>query len=66
MYHVKPSEVLNISDGYTAFCFDEACAVIMARMQNDEEPIFMEDEKPKHYRTFTEMMKDKGGCRNVC
>lgn len=62
MYRSKPSEVLNISDEYTAFCFDEACASIMARMQNGEEPVFIEEKKPKHYKTFTQMIEDKGGC----
>ena len=39
-YNVRPSSLLDIGDPYTAYCFDEACAVITARMRDGEEPKF--------------------------
>ena len=30
---------MGIDDEYTAFCFDEACAFIVSKLQNKEEPI---------------------------
>lgn len=38
-----PSEVMGIEDEYTAFCFDEACAFIVAKMQKGEEPVLQID-----------------------
>lgn len=44
----RPSEIMEIDDPYTAFCFDEACAVIKKRVSDGEEPIFkVEKEVPK-------------------
>lgn len=37
---------MGIHDDYTAFCFDEACAFILAKMNDGEEPI-LKGEKPK-------------------
>ena len=41
-YQKKPSEILEIDDGYTAFCLDEACALIVSRMTGEgaEKPVF--------------------------
>lgn len=36
--HTKPSDILGIEDAYTAFCFDEACAYIIKRISDGEEP----------------------------
>lgn len=36
---VRPSEVMGIEDGYTAFCFDEACAFIIKQIKEGKEPI---------------------------
>lgn len=33
----RPSELINIPDSYTAFCFDEACAYIMAQINDEKE-----------------------------
>lgn len=30
---------MGIEDEYTAFCFDEACAFIVSKLRDDEEPI---------------------------
>jgi hypothetical protein len=35
-----PSQILRIEDDYTAYCFDEACALIMSKIDNDEKPKF--------------------------
>lgn len=38
--YLRPSELLGIKDEYVAFCFDEACAYIIARIQGGEEPVY--------------------------
>lgn len=47
---MKPSEILKISDDYTAYCFDEACYYISVKIKNGETPTFR-----KKYSSFTEM-----------
>lgn len=42
--HCRPSELLEIDDAYTAFCFDEACAYILSKLKDGEEPIIKEEE----------------------
>lgn len=37
--HIRPSEFIGIEDEYTAFCFDEACAFIIAQLKDGKEPI---------------------------
>ena len=37
--HGRPSELMDIEDAYLAFCFDEACAFIISKMMDGEEPI---------------------------
>lgn len=52
---------MRINDDYTAFCFDEACAEILARLEAGEQPNYKETEKEKrrrernikHYSTFS-------------
>lgn len=41
--HVRPSQIVGIYDAYTAFCFDEACALIVTKLQNKETPIIKEE-----------------------
>lgn len=55
-YKVRPSSLLGDVDDYTAFCFDEACAYIMAEMDNGEEPVFH-----RQYSSFTELYQNLGG-----
>lgn len=43
--HIRPSELVGIDDTYLAFCFDEACAYILKRIQDGEEPIIKENQK---------------------
>lgn len=62
IYNVRPSTLLYIKDEYTAFCFDEACGYIYAKMQNKETPIFKkdndkEDNEKNHYSSFSELVK---------
>lgn len=59
MYNVRPSTLLFISDEYTAFCFDEACGYIQAKILNKEEPEFKrkESETGMHYSSFSELAK---------
>lgn len=41
--HVRPSQIMEIDDVYTAFCFDEACALIVTKLQDKEIPIIKEE-----------------------
>lgn len=41
MYNERPSIILGISDVYTSFCLDEACAYIISKLENKEEPKFI-------------------------
>lgn len=50
MYQCRPSELLGNMDEYTAFCFDEACAYIISRIDDGEEPVFK-----KQYKSFKEL-----------
>lgn len=52
-YRKTPAEILSISDQYTAYCFNEACAVIMSHMDNKEEPTFT-----SRYKSFTDLYND--------
>nr|DAH88437.1 MAG TPA: hypothetical protein [Caudoviricetes sp.] len=54
---------MGIEDIYTAFCFNEACAEIMLRLQNEEKPIYREqrEEEQEEYSNFTEFYKKFGG-----
>lgn len=36
----RPSEMIGIVDSYTAFCFDEACALIITKLEQGEQPVF--------------------------
>lgn len=38
---------MGIEDEYTAFCFNEACALIVTKLKNDEKPIVRFDERNK-------------------
>lgn len=53
MYKKLPSEILRLKDDYTAYCFDEACSYIRARLDAGDEI-----ERKKTYKSFTELYKD--------
>ena len=40
MYQERPSSIIGIDDEYTSFCFDEACAYIMSKIDDGEKPKF--------------------------
>lgn len=64
-YGCLPSVILGIEDDYIAFCFNEACCEIVARLQNEEKPHYIENreqkEEPKHYNNFKDFYKTYGG-----
>ena len=51
-YKRLPSELLHISDPYTSYCFDEACAFIMSKLDAGEEMAFK-----THYTSFTDLYR---------
>ena len=63
LYMVRPSEILGITDAYTAFCLDEACAYITSRIKNGEEPDFNIQNKSlekQHYSSLRDMYSSMG------
>lgn len=58
-------------DPYTAFCFDEACAFIITKLEQKEEPLFDDGPaKKKVFKSFSELygslnLADEGGQPNV-
>jgi hypothetical protein len=44
---ILPSQVMGIEDEYTAFCFNEACAFIVAKLKDGLKPIIRFDENNK-------------------
>ena len=59
--HTRPSELMNIEDAYTAFCFDEACAYIVNQLKDGKEPVIRKgkdaDGNTKHYNSFSDFYK---------
>ncbi len=39
-YRQKPSDLLGVDDPYTAFCFDEACFYLEARLASGQKPVY--------------------------
>jgi len=50
IYKVRPSTLLDITDPYTAYCLDEACAYIIGQLEKGEEPQFK-----KKYKSFKDI-----------
>lgn len=50
VYKTRPSILLNITDPYTAYCFDEACAYITGQLEQGNEPRFT-----KKYNSFKDI-----------
>jgi hypothetical protein len=49
---------MGIEDEYTAFCFNEACALIITRLKNKEQPnIRYEDDMKKVYSKPSDFYK---------
>ena len=64
-FKIRPSEILEIEDVYTAYCFDEACVYILSKVENGEKPNFKKFDKDgkikvKNYKTASDMYKDMG------
>ncbi len=63
-FKVRPSEILEIDDTYTAYCFDEACIYILSKVEDGEKPNFKkfnkQEVKAKNYKSASEMYKDLG------
>lgn len=57
-----PSQLMGLQDEYTAYCFNEACAQIMYRLEKGEEPTFRTKDTT-HYTRPSELYKKykKGG-----
>lgn len=56
--HCRPSELLEIEDAYTAFCFDEACSYIIKRLKDGEIPIArVREDGSKHYSKPSDFYK---------
>jgi len=51
-YKCRPSELLGLADVYTSFCFDEACAFIIGKIENGELPTFK-----VQYNSFADLYK---------
>ena len=39
-FKMRPSQVLSLTNDYEAFCFDEACALILKQLEDGKEPRF--------------------------
>lgn len=66
MYQVRPSQILNLQQNdYEAFCFDEACAVLINRISNGKEIHFKEDRvvqsKEDNLISFLKEFEEKNG-----
>lgn len=57
-YNQLPSAILHIEDDYTAFCFDEACSEIIARIEAGEEPVWKSEWEHKSYSKFSDLYKN--------
>lgn len=44
--------MMGIEDEYTAFCFDEACAFIVSKIRDDEEPIVRLDQEGDRKKSY--------------
>lgn len=52
VYKRSPSNLLDITDPYTAYCLDEACAYIIKKLEAGEEPTFR-----KEFKSFADMYR---------
>ena len=39
-FRSRPSEILQIEDGYEAYCFDEACCWMLGQLEEGKRPFF--------------------------
>lgn len=45
LYKCRPSQILNITEDYDAYCFDEACALFQTYLNQEKTPHFPADKK---------------------
>lgn len=62
-FNCLPSEVMGIEDEYTAYCFNEACMNVLARIKDGQKPDYNKIKrknkpKKKHYSNFRDFYKD--------
>jgi hypothetical protein len=56
--HCRPSELLEIEDAYTAFCFDEAFAYILRELQDGKKPVAkIQNDTKKSYKKPSDFYK---------
>ena len=56
-YDCLPSVIIGIDDGYTAFCFIEACTYIKINLDKGETPIYPVETEKKEYNNFKDFYK---------
>lgn len=39
-FRTKPSDILHITDGYEAYCFDEVCCYMITQLEEGKRPFF--------------------------
>ena len=63
-YNKLPSEILGITNKYTAFCFNEACLHIQLALEDKDTKVIFDEKRLKEdgtRRTFLDMALEKGG-----
>lgn len=65
LYNKRPSELIGLYDEYESYCFDEACAFIIGKLEKKEEPNFEGVNQPgnkassnKTYTKASDLYKD--------
>lgn len=61
-YKQRPSQIIGVTDEYTAYCFDEACLYIWNMMEDGKEPKFkkVDNKLKQRYSRPSDMYKDMG------
>ena len=59
LYNSRPSKILGIDDEYTAYCLDEACALIISKIDDDEKQKIDKKEKTKKNKKAKKKRKKK-------
>lgn len=57
IYQKRPSELLNVSDGYVAYCVDEAIAEFIMHLEKGEKPRFAIDKKKNRSKGYNPGLK---------
>lgn len=55
-YKCRPSTLIDVTEPYDAYCFDEACSYIRNEIRvNKQEPNFSVSDSKGHYTSFSAM-----------